>query len=444
VNTNKWSFWSIVFALLMLAMSGSGCDGSASAESISPAESEELVYYATGCEDFTVPQGFELHWEWFNHRISYLKMRPSERAECQPVHLEAGFIGGSFSTGAYFEDTPHISYLYQPVSAHTPDEMSASRVTLSANIGPSGVVSGTRELSRDQLALNEYDHVIAIIEGISFHTGVDQNSGYPSKYNPSNGYTMRGIGAKAQISALTPEQIQLEYALRFETGVAPDWRPNMNRAREHALVRGHLDVLLIGMNDTPVHQKEVAYDMAYPVPSFGNKRQEPPNGDKVHYTVAGNSGGPSGFVGLTRWNFDMEFPITCDEDSDCPGGETCVLDQNRCTKEQGPLGDYLKTLQVSVRQADYDPDTGDAEFEVIGYASNTSTGIVFAPLEYEFSAEFVWAQANGASKPRQIVRNRFNTGETSIELDRGPFETKGKQASAEPASADDESKTVAD
>jgi hypothetical protein len=97
-----------------------------------------------------------------------------------------------------------------------------------------------------------------------------------------------------------------------------------------------------------------------------------------------------------------------------------------------------------VRQADYDPDTGDAEFEVIGYASNTSTGIVFAPLEYEFSAEFVWAQANGASKPRQIVRNRFNTGETSIELDRGPFETKGKQASAEPASADDESKTVAD
>jgi hypothetical protein len=429
VKTISWPHLRTLLLLLTVVALASGCDRTATASSISPAESEEVVYYAAGCENFTVPQGFELHWEWFNHRISYMKMRPAERRKCQPKHLEAGFVGGSFSTGAYFEDTPHVSYLYQPVNSETPDKMAASRVTLTVDIGPDGKVEGTQSLSRSRIALDGYDEVIALIEGVSFHTGVEQNAGYPTKYNPANGYTMRGIGAETRISALTPEDIDLEYMLRFETGIAPDWRPNMNEARRHAVVRGHLDVLLVGLNDTPVHRQKVAYDVAYPEPTFGNRTQTPPSGDMIQFTVDGDQNEPSGFAGLSRWNFDMEFPIDCDENSDCPGGETCIEDEGRCTKKQGPLGDYIKTLQVSVKQTDFDPQNGRAQFEAVGYASNSSAGIVFAPLEYDFDAEFVWAQADGAAQRREIVRNRFNTGETSIVLENGKFDAKSQQAS---------------
>ena len=103
----------------------------------------------------------------------------------------------------------------------------------------------------------------------------------------------------------------------------------------------------------------------------------------------------------------------------------------KCTRKQGPLGDYLKTLHVSIKQTGYDPETGKAKFEVVGYASNTSAGIVFAPLEYQFDSEFVWVQAEGAARPREIVRNRFSTGETSIMLDNRKFESKDQRASAE-------------
>ena len=436
-----------LFALLAGVLLTVGCNGTEESSKISPAENDELVYYASACEQFTVPHGFELHWEWFNHRISYMKMRPSKRENCQPTHLDAGFVGGSFSTGAFFEDTPHISYMYQPVRSQDPAKMIASRVTLSADIGPDGTVSGSKYISRRQTGLDNYDQVVALIEGISFHTGVEQESEYPTKYNPSNGYTMRGIGARARVTALTPDEIELDYGLKFETGIAPDWRPNMNKARQHARVRGHLDVLLVGFNDVPVHRNKISYDVAYPEPTFGNREQEPPNGDRITQTMTGQRNEPAGMVGLSQWEFDMEFPIDCDEDSDCPGGETCVVDKARCTNDQGPLGDYIKTLQVSVRQTDFDPQSGQATFEVVGYASNSSTGIVFAPLEYQFDAEIVWAQTTGAADPRQIVRNRFNTGETTIELEQGPFEAGSQRASAQPAKGekqDEESEQVAD
>ncbi|MGM0556894.1 MAG: hypothetical protein ACQEVA_10995 [Myxococcota bacterium] len=445
MKLNDWPLWRTFFLLLALLFCASGCDRPATAASISPGESEEVVYYAAGCEDFTVPQGFELHWEWFNHRISYLKMRPADRRKCQPEHLEAGFIGGSFSTGAYFEDTPHVSYLYQPITSETPDKMAASRVTLTVEIGPDGKTTGTQQLSRDRLALADYDEVVALIEGVSFHTGIEQNTKYPTKYDPANGYTMRGIGAETRISALNPEDIELEYMLRFETGIAPDWRPNMNEARNHAVVRGHLDVLLIGLNEAPTHREQVSYDVAYPEPTFGNRKQTPPNGEMIETAVNGTPGRSPGFAGLSRWDFDMEFPIECDDNSDCPGGETCIEDRARCTNKQGPLGDYIKTLQVSVKQTDYDPETGEAGFEVVGYASNSSSGIVFAPLEYHFDSELVWVQADGAAQPREIVRNRFDTGETSIVLENGEFESKSQQASAEPKrDAESEKETAID
>ncbi len=424
-----WPRWRSYLLCLSLLWVAQGCDRDATASSISPAENQEVVYYAAGCEHFTVPQGFELHWEWFNHRISYLKMRPAERRKCQPDSLEAGFIGGSFSTGLYFEDTPHISYRYQPVQSSSPDQMAASRVTLTMDIGPSGVARGSRELPREALALERYDQVIALIEGVSFHTGVEQADDYPKNYNPANGYTMRGIGAETRVSALTPEHIELEYSLRFETGIAPDWRPKMNKALDHARVRGHLDVLLVGINDAPIHRNKVSYGVSYPEPTFGNRDQEPPDGDTITSTIDGRAGSASGFVGLNQWGFDMEFPMECDEDSDCPGGETCELDRSRCTKTQGPLGDYIKTLQVSVKQTDYDPQSGQATVELVGYASNTSSGIVFAPLEYKFNSEMVWVQADGASEPREIVRTRFNTGETSLLLERGAHPAGTQQAS---------------
>ena len=261
MTKTKWIQRLTLAGALCFALCASGCDRSATASSISSAESEDLVYYAAGCESFSVPQGFELHWKWLNHRISYMKVRPGERQKCQPESLEAGFVGGTFSSGAFFEDTPQLSYLYQPVTSRSLEQMSAARVTVSANIGPSGVVEGTKVLSRTLLALDTHDQVIALVEGVSFHTGVEQGDSYPPEYDPANGYTMRGIGVEAEVAALTPDQIELNYAMRFETGIAPDWRPQMNRARKHARIRGHLDVLLIGLGDANIHRAPVGYLM---------------------------------------------------------------------------------------------------------------------------------------------------------------------------------------
>lgn len=356
-------------------------DAARDATRVAQTERAPLTYYAAGCREFWLPQGFEFDWRWLNHRLSHLKLRPAQRPTCAPGLLEAGLIGGSFSTGVFFEDTPSVRVEYLPVMAEPDAPLAASRVTLSATVGPSGAVRARHVLSRERLRLQPFTHLVAAVEGLSFWTGARQPAAYPTNYDPRQGYTIRGIGARAQVVAVEPDQLELEATLRFETGDAPDMRRQMNRARRHARVQAHLDILIIGLRDTPVHRAQVSHRAA-----------ATHEGRPFDLTLRGTPNAPKGFAMLNGWDLQMRFA------------------------QEPQLGGYLRSIRVGIQPGRYAPRRGRRAFAVVGHASNQSTATGASVMRYQFDAWLTWVQATGVHDQAVSAARRFETGGTTLQL----------------------------
>ena len=370
------------------------------------------------CTSFVVPSRLGYRWDQLNHRISNWEtvQRPAD-STCRATELYGNYIGGDFSTGETGQDTPLIKYTGQPIDAESTDNFGAARVQLEAIIGPEGTVEMTETFDRAEVGLEGYPCVVALIEGFSFDTSIEQSDDYPDDYDPAHGYTSRGFGASANIAATDERTITLDWSLRFEIGASPD-REDHNTAIEHARVGGGLDVLLIGVASTDLlHTGSKSYSAEYPDPEpLEEQVIEPASEQEQRLELTGKAGAGAGFHGFSAFDFALSPEESgCSNSRDCSGGEAC-MDNGQCEDLYGPEGYYIREMTLDLSRASYDDASGNAVFMVNGFASNSTEFIGFNGLRSTFTGDIAWVQGIDAPEPI-VIDETFETGETTHPLD---------------------------
>lgn len=367
----------------------------------------EPVWDTNACNQFIVPHAFGLSWENLNHRVSEWKIRPSHEG-CRASDLYVRSVGGDFSTGDAFgtTDDPTISFGYQAVEADR-EEVGIARVSMSGAVDSSGVWKATKTFRRSALNLRHYPNVTALVDGVTFDTGVGQPFGYPENYNPEHGYTVRGFGASARVLEVTAIDLTVEVSTKYEAALSND-RPNLNDAIPFATIETSIDVLLVATSDeVPVITNQHSYDIAHPKPKPLEDLEIPePSIDAQRVAFDGDLS--EGFRGISSFDYTFNFVADCNQDSDCFFGNQC-LPNNTC-KTEAPYGDYLRELRVELN---VEPDSDVMLFN--GYASNSSSFLTFFALRYNFVGEAVWFGAD-VSSTEHTVGGSFKTGSLSVPL----------------------------
>lgn len=422
---------SIFPIVTLLLLAGSACS---SADSDTRATEDTADRRGSGavatvdprpCSSAVIPNRLGLAWGELNHRYSVLDLQLGETSseDCLPEHLEAEFIGGPYSGSSGnsgsggIDDTPILEYGFQtrdPADEGVPD-VAFVRRSFERTFDATSGLEETRTFTRESLRMRGYENVVVLIEGFRIDTDVEQTEDYPDDYNPAHGYTVRGLGASADVTAVTDGEIDLHYQLRFEPGPSPD-RENLNRAVQHARVSGRLDVLLIGLSDAPTASDSVNYRVEYPEPKVAEDDDFPPAPkEKRRVVLEGTPDRPRGFWGIGAFDFDLSPRIDCTSDRDCPAGERC-LETGECTDELGEPGFYLRELSVDIALEEYDRDEGTAAFLFDGYASNATNLVGFWPMRSDFVGTVRWIQAENAS-PQTRYESEFETGRADFAFD---------------------------
>jgi len=169
-----------------------------------------------GAEDptpFTVWSGWNHTWEMLAHRVSLLRVKSNSDGTA-----ESGILGGDWSTGDTWSDSVGYRIHQQIVSSRT---IRARYGETSLSIGPDGSAT-------DLTLLDDFDADLVLLSGFEITTDVDQPDSYPSEYDPALGYTSRGFGMSASVTA--DNEIHVEGTARW----GPRDREDMNAAMAHA------------------------------------------------------------------------------------------------------------------------------------------------------------------------------------------------------------------
>jgi hypothetical protein len=278
-----------------------------------------------------------------------------------------------------------------------------------------GAASGRATWQRDDLALEHYDEVTALIQGFEFFTDLPQAAGYPADYDAADGYTSRGITLSVDVVELSAETVTLEWHMRFGLGGTED-REKMNRAIPHARIGAQLDVLLVGTSASRLHRDAISYELSYPHQQpFQERILEPADEETQRLTMRGDPDHGAGIWGLHAVSMQLTPNVGCAEDQErCPAGDSCGTNQ-ACNMTYGPAGYYIREMAVDVDMADYDEATGRAQFLIDGFASNASEAITFYAMNHKFSAGVTWLQTDGAPRRRSLNRTH-SVGAHTIEL----------------------------
>lgn len=352
------------------------------------------------CEDFVVPQQFGLGWRNLNHRISVLKIRTDEACDAQA--LDVGFLGGGYSRGPIFHDRPMIEFGWQRVERRP--EFAAARVSIRESLSEEGLAESTKFIARDVAGLLDYDHVVALIQGVEFRTDVDDTT-YDGDYDATMGFTSRGLGVSVDVSGSDDSVIDLDYKIRFETGTAPD-RGNLNVALSHARIFAVVDVLLIGMQEDAASFGSVSFGSHYKSMALSPRHKVLAPEDERLVTLSGSAGGPMGAFGFSSFDFQLDFRRRCAKTNSCD----LIEDEGA----EAP-GGYIRKLLAAVELDHYDTDTGTLQLEVEGYATTLAKSFALRPMQQRFDANIVWLQIDGGQDP-QWLSQAFRAGETVVPL----------------------------
>lgn len=342
------------------------------------------------CPVAVVPARIGFAWEALNHRISEFTARLEPAEACEPESVFAHIVGGDFTTGEAggISDDALLRLAVQRVRTR-PEMLGVARVRIPVRIGPDGEVEGTLVVDREARGLRDYGAFEAFVGGLSFSTNVDDIEGYPDDYRAAHGYTTRGIGASARVRSITVDEVEVDWRLRLENGMAKD-RANHNRAVVLAEIEAALDIIVIGTPFPTASVAEVSYTLRYdPPPALGE--QEIPEADEsLQRTVLpGRPGHGTGLLGIRH--FDMRLDPedrSCTRDLDCSSGTAC-LPEGMCDDSARPPGYYIRELTIDVIPEALDPTTGDLSVRVNGYASNATRFIEFYALTHHFEASVV-------------------------------------------------------
>jgi len=345
----------------------------------------------TGCHRAVVTSGLGLRWAFFNHRISLWNVHPvqDECPEAVPGEevLSVGFIGGPWSTGQVAADIPSVSYDY---SAMNSEAAAFSTVAVPITIdapSPTGSASATVVLAEH--GMEGYEQYVALLSGLTLTTDVQQvDPLYPAAYNPSYGYTSRGIGAGVSGLAVAGGELRFSAWVHFEHGRAD--RPDMNQALEHARTRAVAHVLLVGIRGGAITAGTNAYFLEYPPPPLLFAKEYSHAPEELRRTeIVGVPGLPEAVAGLTAFDFRLFGSVS--------------------------EGEYMREFSVSAHLLSYDPVSGRAVLDVDGFASNVGL-ITYETMENDFSAGLVLLQLPGGTVTPGSLNHAFETGEILLPL----------------------------
>lgn len=193
-----------------------------------------LLACAGSGEPELVMTGWAYEWEQLSHRISYLRVGIASDSS-----LRLGLVGGDWSTGASFTDTPMYRVGYQRFVA---TDLHVARGTATLLVGPDPSATTTLELPAPEGS--ESTEFTAVINGFSINTGIPQGPDYPADYDPAFGYTSNGFGfwlGDVERNGDTLS-VPLEVLLRW----GPQDREDVNAAIPFAVSEVTVDVVLIG------------------------------------------------------------------------------------------------------------------------------------------------------------------------------------------------------
>ena len=322
----------------------------------------------TPCTEALIPNAFGWRWERTNHRVSQLGFSTvaAVDAPCAATALRATFVGGDFTTGAFGEDLPRVTWQAKRIVGDG-TTFAAATVELTGRIEPGATGRLTRKVSLRALGLDGFDHVTALIGGLHFTTAVTPPAGYPDDYSTELGYTSRGLRLEVTAARTSNEAATITAEAWLEPGTSPD-RDELNRAVAFAAQEATVQVLLIG-TQAPPDEGSVDYTLSYPKQAMLNDTTQLAHASAEQQQTGLPAGGP-GVVGFSSLRWELAPSAACDGANRCDLGESCT--SGLCSELQGPQGYYLRELSVSAA-----PD-GSGQWAIDGYATNEA---LFAPYD---------------------------------------------------------------
>ena len=373
-------FRVVLILSLMIALAGCG-----------DKDGEGIHGGANACHRAVVTSGLGLRWAYANHRISLWNVHPVQDACPEAVPgdgmLSVGSIGGPWSTGQVAMDKPSVSYDYFAVDS---DVAAFAVVSVPITIdAPSPTGTASVALLLPEHGMEGYEQYTALLSGLALTTNVQQvDPLYPDAYDPSYGYTSRGIGAGVTDPVLEGDVVRFSVWAHFEHGSAD--RPDMNQALEHARTRVVVHILLVGLRGGAVTPATKAYLLEYPPPRLLFAKEYDHAPEELRRTeIAGVPGLAVAAVGITNFDFRLFGSV--------------------------PQGEYMREFYISARMLSHDPVTGRAVLDVDGFASNVGI-ITYETMENDFSAGLVLLQLPAGTAVPGRIHEAFETGETFLPL----------------------------
>ncbi len=249
-----------------------------------------LLACAPSSEPEILLTGWEYEWEQLSHRVSYLRVGVEE-----DTSLSLGLVGGDWSTGTTFTDTPLYRVRYQRI------EGAGIRIVRGAAtllVGPDP--SGTTTLVLDGTDLPANASLVAVIDGFTLDTSVPQPDGYPDGYDPAYGYTSQGFG----LALGEPERDGTDVRIPIDATVrwGPQDREDVNAAIPHAVTEVSVDVALVAF-DGDLEVFPLAGARPYDPTQERPYTEQPP----IEMPVDFSGGAREGFV---AWrSFDLQLNL---------------------------------------------------------------------------------------------------------------------------------------
>ncbi len=345
---------------------------------------------ANSCPNHIITSGFGLGWKKLNHRISLWEAYPLFPNCVESLDrglLKAGYIGGDFSTGHIMTDTPYFEYSGTKVLSRGDAFFISGHVLM--------LVKGDSFTNSSQVIIQnphiKPDSQAAIfISGLSIDTDFPQPDPlYPVTYDPALGYTIKGLGARAENISISSGQIKFTIIGRFEPGPAD--RKEMNLAIEKAVIPMKIFFTVVEPGKGgEITKGSVNYELTYPPPQFPFPQNIEPASDTLRrLEIWGAPGMPLAFPAITGFDFRLFKSV-----------------EN---------GDYIRKISVMVKLLEYDSATGKGVLDVNGYASNSSL-IAYEVMENGFSASVALVQLEKGAIEPIYLSGYFETGRTEFPL----------------------------
>ena len=302
-----------LMAALGLALLLCGCDKHGS---IGDSEQSREVYSQTdptpfqgpACQRQVVTTGLGFWWDRFNHRMSLWRMFPNEDGSCPDTvpegqQLNLATVGGSFTTGTVFRDNPWFVYDYMAVDS--PDIRFIPGRTVLYVKGPDFTTKKRVNIGLPDLGDFESSTAEVLIRGFELNTGIEQTDPqYPEDYDPSLGYTSKGMGLRVYDPTLGDAGASFTAWCRFEPAEAD--RDDMNSAIPPSTTRIVLDYLVVLVSAGNTVRKEHSYTLTYSEPTLlWEQKIEHADDSLRRMNIQGASGIRTAFIGLTAFNWRL-------------------------------------------------------------------------------------------------------------------------------------------